>query len=442
MNSDDLKRPGHELDETTRRRLEETLREAEERHRAFIALNTVAIWRLELREPLSIDEPVDTQIDCIYRDCYVAECNDAYARKYDRTLANEMIGLGAEDINPRSAPGSIELIIEFINSGYRLRNYENVKVYPDGSRRTFLTDYFGIVVDRKLVRAWGSSRDITELKTARQALHDSELQYRDIFEGATTGIAIRTLAGEIVAANPALCRIYGYSREEYMRLSPVKLAHPDSLKTFRELQKAVSRGEEFRTEGRGIHKDGHTIELEIYGTRIMYAGQPHILASLIDITERKQAEERLRMSTEALRMERESLKQKNIALSQVLEHLEVERESYRHEICDSVEKLLTPILEKLKETDGQLRPRDVAVLEDSLHAIVARDLDLFQSNMSKLSPRELDIVERIRRGLATKEIAAQLNLSEQTVHKHRKLIRRKLQLRNKSINLAAYLRSR
>lgn len=353
-----------------------------------------------------------------------------------------MIGLGAEDINPRQVPGSIELIEEFIKSGYRLRNYENVKQYPDGSRRTFLTDYFGIVVDGRLLRAWGSSRDISDLKSAQQALRDSESQYRDIFEAATTGIAIRTLDGQIVAANPALCRMYGYSHHEYMRLSPAQLVHPDSLTTFKALHDAVIGGQDYRTEGKGLRKDGQTIVLEVYGTQIMYRGRPHVLASLIDITERKQTEERLRNSTEALRVERESLKQKNIALSQVLEHLEVERESYRHEICDAVEKMLTPVIEKLKESSGRLGPRDLSVFEDAFNAIVARDLDLFQSNMSKLSPRELDIVERIRNGFATKEIAAQLNLSEQTVHKHRKLIRRKLQLRNKSVNLAAYLRSR
>ena len=286
------------------------------------------------------------------------------------------------------------------------------------------------------------SPESSRVEKSEQALRDREEQYRGIFEGSTTGISLRTPAGQIVAANPALCRMYGYTLEEYLTKTPADLAHPDSLKIFGQLREAAIAGKQFHAEGRGIHKDGHIINVEVYGTMVMYRGTPHVLASLLDITDRKRAEEQLQHTTDELRKERESLRQKNIALRQILDHLEEERREYKHDICDSIEKLLMPVVDTLKENDGRLGPREVAVLEDTLSSIIRRDIDQYQSNLAKLSPRELDIVGMIKEGMESKEIASKLNLSDQTIHKHRKLIRQKLQLRNKDVNLAAYLRSR
>ena len=287
-----------------------------------------------------------------------------------------------------------------------------------------------------------TSANTSQVAESEQALRDSEEQYRGIFEGSTTGISLRTPEGKIVAANPALCRMYGYTLEEYLTKTPSDLAHPDSLKIFGQLRQAALAGKQFHAEGRGIHRDGHIIDVEVYGTMVLYKGSPHVLASLLDITERKRAEGLLNHTTEELRKERESLRQKNIALRQILDHLEEERREYKHEICDSIEKLLMPVVDTLKENGGKLGPREVAVLEDTLSSIIRRDIDQYQSNMAKLSPRELDIVDLIKQGMESKEIASKLSLSDQTIHKHRKLIRQKLQLRNKDVNLAAYLRSR
>ena len=74
--------------------------------------------------------------------------------------------------------------------------------------------------------------------------------------------------------------------------------------------------------------------------------------------------------------------------------------------------------------------------------MVDEDVDEFGDCFSKLTVRELDVCAAIKKGLSSKEIADQLGLSVNTVHKHRQTIRRKLFLNNKEVNLAAFLRFR
>jgi DNA-binding CsgD family transcriptional regulator len=59
----------------------------------------------------------------------------------------------------------------------------------------------------------------------------------------------------------------------------------------------------------------------------------------------------------------------------------------------------------------------------------------------KLTPKEIEIVGMIKLGLATKEISSLLNVSSQTIDKHRKNIRKKLGLSTKNINLTSFLQS-
>ena len=73
--------------------------------------------------------------------------------------------------------------------------------------------------------------------------------------------------------------------------------------------------------------------------------------------------------------------------------------------------------------------------------IIGEDIDDYQNNLKKLTARELDICELIRESMSTKEMAERLDLSPQTIHKHRRMIRRKLQLDHQGVNLASYLRS-
>ena len=59
----------------------------------------------------------------------------------------------------------------------------------------------------------------------------------------------------------------------------------------------------------------------------------------------------------------------------------------------------------------------------------------------KLTPREIEVCNLVKRGIANKEIARLLNIALHTVEKHRRMARKKLGLTNKGINLHTYLNS-
>jgi PAS domain S-box-containing protein len=158
--------------------------------------------------------------------------------------------------------------------------------------------------------------------------------------------------------------------------------------------------------------------------------------------ERLRVEEELRQTTERLEVEREELAEKNVALKQILGHLEREKIDYKHEISASVENLMMPYIRKLRAGAGQLKPRELDALQNAVESIIGKDIDQFLNNFAKLTPRERDICEQIKNGLTSKGIADVLNIDVLTVHKHRDAIRRKLQLKHKDLNLTSYLRSR
>ena len=158
--------------------------------------------------------------------------------------------------------------------------------------------------------------------------------------------------------------------------------------------------------------------------------------------ERMQAYEELQVSNNMLSAERKALMENNLALQTILGHLEREKEEYRHDICSSIQHILTPHINKLRREEGSLSSKELAALEDALDSIIGAGVVTFEENFTKLTPRETEVCEQIMMRRSSKEIAKALNISVQTVHKHREIIRRKLQVQNLNINLSTFLRNK
>jgi len=141
-------------------------------------------------------------------------------------------------------------------------------------------------------------RDISARVRFEEALRASEEQYRNIFEAAQDGFFIMELDGRVIEVNSAICRMHGYSREEWLRLDPLATVHPDFRKFFPEMLRDLNQGRAFCLEGCHVRKDGSAFAVDVHASPFSYRGNPHIFGVVRDISERKQAEaEKHRLET-------------------------------------------------------------------------------------------------------------------------------------------------
>ncbi len=145
----------------------------------------------------------------------------------------------------------------------------------------------------------------------------------------------------------------------------------------------------------------------------------------------------LARANEELGKQKLALQQKNIALGEILEQIQVEKSKIKDDVATNVNELIFPILAKLKLENTSRKYVDL--LQHHLEELTSGFGRKIARKSIKLSPREIELCNMVKAGLRSKEISSLLNVSPQTVEKHRKNIRRKLKITNKSINLASFL---
>ncbi len=148
----------------------------------------------------------------------------------------------------------------------------------------------------------GVLRDITSRKHMENALRESEEKFRTMVENSLQGIFI-VQDGKIVYANEALARIMGFRHKEFLVLPAEKvrdLVHPEDqdLVWGRMADRLAGKNVPAHYELRAVRKDGSTCWLEMVSGRIEYQGKPAVQGAIIDITERKQADEQIKASLE------------------------------------------------------------------------------------------------------------------------------------------------
>jgi PAS domain S-box-containing protein len=136
-------------------------------------------------------------------------------------------------------------------------------------------------------------RDITDRKRAEEAREKSERTVRAMFDGARDGILLaETATRRFVNANPAMCRMLGYSREEIERLSVADIHPPDRLEyVSAEFEKQL-RGEPILARDIPVtRKDGSVFLADVNSSPLELDGRLHLLGIFRDITNRKRLEE-------------------------------------------------------------------------------------------------------------------------------------------------------
>ncbi|MEE4355974.1 MAG: two-component regulator propeller domain-containing protein, partial [Desulfococcaceae bacterium] len=150
----------------------------------------------------------------------------------------------------------------------------------------------------KTLKVGGIFQDITERRQTEENLRQSEELFRQSFENANVGVCLVGVDGRFLKVNQSLCGMFGYPAEEMLTKSVNDFTHPDfSEVSSRFIQQALegqSVKDEF--EKKYINRQKNTVWGRVSSSLIRdTAGSPlYFISHVLDITEQKQAEERLR----------------------------------------------------------------------------------------------------------------------------------------------------
>ena len=264
--------------ETTERRHEEKLREAEYRYRTIF--ETIGIPVLVIEEDTTISL-VNTEFEKLSG--FSNREIEGQKSWTEFVAADELERMRTYHAARRTQPGSVPKTYkaQFVDRGGRVRDMLlSVEVVP-GTKKSV-----GCIID------------ISELKITESALRESEERYRTAIECSNDAVTI--VQGDVrVYANQKFLEIFGYDRmEEVVGRPTFHVIHPDERDRVNEFSRLRQSGEPApsRYEFKGIRKDGTIVHMDVSAAKVMYRGRSASLSYMRDVTERRQAEEQIKAS--------------------------------------------------------------------------------------------------------------------------------------------------
>ncbi len=142
----------------------------------------------------------------------------------------------------------------------------------------------------KPVRLVGVCQDVTERKRAEEERLASEVRYRALFECAPDGIVIADSQSHYIDANPSICRMLGYTRDELIGLHASDIVAPTEIPHIAPALDLIKARSDYHRQWKFRRKDGSFVEAEVMAI-VMPDG--NLLGMIRDITDRKVAEARI-----------------------------------------------------------------------------------------------------------------------------------------------------
>ena len=282
-----VRRALHEVEERDRNlRAEEALRTSEERLRASLAsmLDAFGIYS-------AVRDGAGRIVD--FRVEYV---NDADCRCH-QMRREEQVGHLLLELFPAYREGGLfDRFCHVVETGEPLAIESRMPPAPpaQGNGRQFAVDLRVVKLEDGVAV---SGRDITERVGAEQALRASEERFRVLLDAAPYAVVVVDPAGRIVLANPRVREFFGYEPDELVGEALGTLV-PEALRSaYEQHRHDYLRDARPRLLGRGRylsarHRDGRIFPAEISLTPVRSGeGEPLVMATVVDITERHAAEE-------------------------------------------------------------------------------------------------------------------------------------------------------
>ena len=227
----------------------------------------------------------------------ILAANAVVAQRLGREL-DDLIGNNLFDLLPKDLARSRQLWIQKVMESGKPVRFEDASA----DDRYFDSSIYPVFdLDGKVARLAVYAKDITEVKRAVRALAESEARFKQLFDSVNDGIVLRDAhTFELLDANRRFCEMFGRTFEEMRNLPLGSLSAHESVEERR--ARLVAYYEQtvkgvpgfFQWEAK--RKDGSIFWVELNGTMITIGSRQCLLLVVRDITERKEAEEKIRAS--------------------------------------------------------------------------------------------------------------------------------------------------
>ena len=271
---------GNISDITERKLAEETLRVNEEKHRILLHTAMDGFWLADNKGR-------------------ILEVNGTYVQMSGYS-ADELVTMKISDLEV------IESEADTVNHFQKILSQGEDRFETRHRRKNGTTYDVEVSVQYKSIEGGlfvAFIRNITEHKKAEQALTESEEKYRVLLNGSPYGILTTDIETQrFLFSNPAICKLFGYTDEEFQRLSIENLVPKESLDLVMSEFASQMRGDKSVSFAQPCRrKDGTIFSADIAGAPIILNGRKCSVGFFSDVTDRKDAEEALKMSEEKYR---------------------------------------------------------------------------------------------------------------------------------------------
>jgi PAS domain S-box-containing protein len=273
-------------DVTERKQSEEKLRQSEENYKTLFDSSVIGMYVLDAET------------------FKVVMGNRVAAEMAGFSSAGEGVGINPLDfVIPEDREQVLEMAVKEFEQD--LRRTHEVRVIAKDGGIGWINISSARITHEGRPASLVSITNITERKRMEEVLRQSEENYRALFDSSVIGtFVIDAETMKIVIGNRAAAKMFGFSSvEEGIGVNPLDFVHPEDRERYLEIARKELFEQDLRRtqEWQAITKDGREIWVSITGARIMHEGRLAALVSFIDITERKQTEEKLRQSKENYR---------------------------------------------------------------------------------------------------------------------------------------------
>lgn len=329
-------------DMSERRQLEQQLREFNQQLEQQVLDKTT-----ELRDVFERISDAFLGVDNQYQIVYAN-------KKAELLFGNETKQLLGSEVDTLFSDQNSEEAIA-IRQAYETREYVYLEAWLDKFEKWFELNIYPSASGLSVYL-----RDISTRKNALQELHASEEKYRLFFENSLDGILLTNSKGEIYAANPSACEIFGMTEEEICG-SGRKGILDESDPNWSAFIEERSRTGKAKAELRHYRKDGTVFLAEVASVRFKNAmGEIRTNTIIRDITERKRAEAEVQESYEQIR-----------SLTAHLQNIrEEERTHIAREIHDELGQQLTVMKMDISWMKKKMLTGDVAAVPARMDELV------------------------------------------------------------------------